>query len=400
MADCDLLIIGAGISGLSMAHYAARAGWRVRVLEESQRAGGRLHSYRFSGALDGFWLELGAHSGFNSYGHLLAILERRQLLNRLQRRAKVSFRLFADGAVRSIASQLYWPELVRAPFRWIGAKKAGRSVADYFGPIVGPRNYAAVFEPAFSAVICQPAADFPADHLFRSRPRRKDIPRGFTLVGGLQTITDSLSQQPGVMIEFGCAARAIRRTGQDFSVCTDDGDYTARTLCLATPVAVAAALLQAEFPDIAAPLAQVQTAMVESVGVAVSASQLKLPPLAGFIGRNEAFYSAVSRDTVPDPTYRGFTFHFRPNALDEAGKQARIIAALGLPRMAFSPDQMAVTLNPLPALRVGHTDVTRIVDHALSGKRLALTGNYFTGVAIEDCVMRSQAEFERLQREG
>jgi UDP-galactopyranose mutase len=35
----------------------------------------------------------------------------------------------------------------------------------------------------------------------------------------------------------------------------------------------------------------------------------------------------------------------------------------------------------------------------LAGTRLALTGNYFTGVAIEDCVIRSRQEWVRLQRE-
>ncbi|NMQ18509.1 FAD-dependent oxidoreductase [Candidatus Competibacter phosphatis] len=40
MADRDLLIIGAGISGLSMAHYAAAAGLNVLVLEREDRVGG------------------------------------------------------------------------------------------------------------------------------------------------------------------------------------------------------------------------------------------------------------------------------------------------------------------------------------------------------------------------
>ncbi len=399
MADYDLLIIGAGISGLSMAHYAADAGLRVQVLEASQRAGGCLHSHRFNGTANGFWLELGAHSSFNSYGRLLTILEQRQLLNHLLRRAKVGFRLFADGAIHGIPSQLYWPELLCAPFRFMRVQKAGCSVADYFGGIVGRRNYAAVFEPAFNAVICQPAGDFPAEHLFRSRPRRKDVPRGFTLSGGLQTITDHLSRRSGLVIAFGCTARDVRRDGVGYVVGTDHGDHTARALCLATPVVTAAALLQTEFPDAAAALARIQTAIVESVGVVTPASSLRLPPLAGLIGRGEAFYSAVSRDVVPDPIYRGFTFHFRPGVLDEREKRVQIGATLGLSPTAFGPDHIVAKINQLPALRVGHTDVIRTVDHALSGKRLALTGNYFTGVAIEDCVTRSQTEFERLRRE-
>ena len=399
MADYDLLIIGAGISGLSMAHYAASAGFRVRVLEQERRAGGCLHSHRFGGALDGFWLELGAHSSFNSYGNLLVILQQIQLLNRLQRRAKVGFQMFAGGAVKSIPSQLYVPELLLAPFRLLGLIKVGRNVADYYGYIVGRRNYAAVFEPAFNAVICQPASEYPADSLFRPRPRRKDVPRGFTLPGGLQIIADTLSARPEIRIEFGQAARDIRRAGEDFVVRTDQGEYTARALCLATPVAVAVELLRPVFPAIAGRLAEIATATVESVGVALPAERLQLPPVAGLIGRGEAFYSAVSRDTVPDARYRGFTFHFRPGVLDEEGKLARIAQVLNVPRAALGSENVAAKINQLPALRVGHGERTANLDKALAGTRLALTGNYFTGVAIEDCVTRSLEEFARLRRE-
>ncbi len=400
MADYDLLIIGAGISGLSMAHYAAQAGLNALVLERDNRAGGCLHSHRFVGAFDGFWLELGAHSGFNSYGNLLAILEAMGVLDRLRRRTKVGFRLFADGAVRSIPAQLSFAELLLAPFRLAGLKKTGHSVAEYYGRIVGPRNYATLFEPAFDAVICQPAGEFPAENLFRSRPRRKDVPRGFTLSGGIQTIADLLVRQPDIHVEFGQTAREIWRAGGDFRVRTDQGEYAARALCLATPVAGAAELLRVEFPELAAALARIQTAMVESVGVALPADQVSLPPVAGLIGRGEAFYSMVSRDTVPDTRYRGFTFHFRPGVLDEEGKPHRIAQVLNIPRAALDAGNMVTRLNRLPAPRVGHGEWMGVVDQALAGNRLALTGNYFTGVAIEDCVMRSRLEFERLRREG
>ena len=399
MADHDLLIIGAGISGLSMAHYATGAGWNTLVLESERQPGGCLCSHCFGGALNGFWLELGAHSAFNSYGNFLAILEQGGVLNCLQRRAKVGFRLFTDGVVRNIPSQLYFSELLLAPFRLLGLNKTGRSVAEYYGRIVGPRNYAVVFEPAFNAVICQPAGEFPAENLFRSRPRRKDVPRGFTLSGGLQTITDMLAQQPDIHVEFGQTVREIGRVGGDFVVRTDQGEYAARALCLATPVAVVAELLQVEFPGLAAALAPIQTATVESVGVVLPADRVSLPPVAGLIGRNEAFYSVVSRDTVPNLAHRGFTFHFRPGALGDAGKLNRIAQVLNVPRSAFDADNVVARINRLPALRVGHADLMNAVDRALAGSRLALTGNYFTGVAIEDCVTRSRTEFERLRRE-
>ena len=400
MTDRDLLIIGAGISGLSMAHYAAAAGLNALVLEQEDRVGGCLHSHRFSGELEGFWLELGAHSGFNSYGNLLAILERVGLLGRLQRRARVGFRMFAGGAVKNIPSQLYFPALALAPFRMLGLIKTGRTVAEYYGHIVGRRNYAAVFEPAFNAVICQPAGEFPADSLFQPRPRRKDVARSFTLPGGLQTIADALAGQAGISVELGQSAREIRRNGGGFVVRTDRAEYSARALCLATPVAAATELLRASFPDIAGRLAEIDTAMIESVGVVLPAARLPLPPVAGLIGRGEPFYSAVSRDTVPDARWRGFAFHFRPGVLGAEEKLERIAQVLGIARAQLESGKVVFKLNQLPALRVGHGERTDELTQALAGRRLALAGNYFSGVAIEDCVTRSRTEFERLRREG
>lgn len=395
----DLLIIGAGISGLSIAQEAARAGWNILLLEQENRPGGGLHSQRFAGDLDGFWLELGAHSAFNSYGNLLALLETAGALNCLQRRAKVNFRLYAEDAVRGIVSQLAFAELLLAPLRLLGSNKIGRSVAEYFGPIVGPRNYRQVFEPAFSAVLCQPAGEFPADGLFNPRPRRKDVPRGFTLNGGLQTLAEIFAEQPGVHIAFGQTAQELRREADAFAVRTESGVYLARSLCLATPVAVAADLLQGAFPALAERLAEIPTAWIDSVGVAVPRSLLQLPPLAGLIGRNQPFYSAVSRDVVPDPRYRGFTFHFRPGALDAAAQRQCIARTLNVAEERLPPTHWASKTNQLPALRVGHGERARDLDQMLAGTRLALTGNYFTGIAIEDCVTRSRQEWVRLQRE-
>ena len=53
--------------------------------------------------------------------------------------------------------------------------------------------------------------------------------------------------------------------------------------------------------------------------------------------------------------------------------------------------------NLLPAPVVGHEKLVAEIDRHLEGKKLLLTGNYFTGLAIEDCVSRSAAEAARLE---
>ena len=78
----DLIVIGAGISGLAMAFEAKQAGLNVLVLEKEQRAGGCFESAMVEGE-DSFWLEMGTHTCFNSYGRLLKILEQLGLMDQL-----------------------------------------------------------------------------------------------------------------------------------------------------------------------------------------------------------------------------------------------------------------------------------------------------------------------------
>jgi protoporphyrinogen oxidase len=54
----------------------------------------------------------------------------------------------------------------------------------------------------------------------------------------------------------------------------------------------------------------------------------------------------------------------------------------------------------LPSPRAGHADLVRRIDGLLAGERLLLTGNWFGGLAIEDCLARSAAEAERLAALG
>ncbi|MEW8047686.1 MAG: protoporphyrinogen oxidase, partial [Candidatus Thiodiazotropha sp.] len=138
----------------------------------------------------------------------------------------------------------------------------------------------------------------------------------------------------------------------------------------------------------------IEMASIESHAVLVRADRVRLPPLAGIIGVDDDFYSVVSRDPVPDETYRAFTFHFRPNGLDEAGRMTRISEVLGLDMQAV--ESHVGCSNRLPALRLGHHERISWIDNALQGGSLALTGNWFSGVSIEDSLIRSNQECQRL----
>ncbi len=54
----------------------------------------------------------------------------------------------------------------------------------------------------------------------------------------------------------------------------------------------------------------------------------------------------------------------------------------------------------LPSPRLGHHEIVREIGAALDAQRLAITGNYFDGLAIEDCVQRSFGEWARVARDA
>lgn len=392
------------MSGLGFAFHAARAGRAVRVIEQDARVGGCLDTRTSE---DGFWIELGAHTCYNSYGAFIELLEGLDLLGELQPRGKAVLRFVEGGAVlpgKNLGGLLrrmsLWRLALSLP-RMIGASPEGQTVRSHYSRIVGAGNYERVLGPMLSAVPSQRADDFPADMLFKKRARRKDVLRSFTLKGGLGVVAERIRREPGVTITTGRAATALERDGAGLAVTLDGGErLTAEVVAIATPPGAAARLLSAVLPDVAGSVAAIGEATVDSMGIIVRADQVAGVPYSTFLiprgPRGDIFHSVVTRDVVPDPTWRGFVFHFHPGH-SEDDKLARVAALLGVSRADLAHVTERRTVLPSPVR--GHHDVVAGLDAALGSPgrgRLAVTGNWFAGLAIEDCVLRSRAEWQRV----
>ncbi|HET7504586.1 MAG TPA: FAD-dependent oxidoreductase [Kofleriaceae bacterium] len=398
MPTHDVVILGGGVSGLCFAFHAARAGRAVHLVEQDDRLGGCLDTRT---SPDGFWIELGAHTCYNSYGAFLEVLEGVGLLGELQPRGKPVLR-FLDGNtilpgknLGGLLRRMSLWELARSVPRILGASQDGQTVRSYYGRIVGAGNYERVLGPMLSAVPSQRADDFPADMLFKKRPRRKDVLRSFTLQGGLGTLADRIRSQPGVTVATGSAATAIERDGAGFAVTLATGErVTAELVAIATPPRAAARLLSAVLPSVAPRLAALGEATVDSLGVVVRADKVPRIPYATFlIPRGDILHSVVTRDVVPDPTWRGFVFHFQPgHSQSQRFARAGELLDLQPADVAYAIERRTVLPSPV----LGHRDVVAELDAALASERLAVTGNWFAGLAIEDCAIRSRAEWQRL----
>jgi len=112
METYDIIIVGSGISGMSLAHFCAKGGLTTLVIEKDERIGGTFHSHRFSGDASGFWLELGAHTCYNSYGSLIDVLHDCHILDTITKREKVGYKMLVNGQLKSIPSRMSFVELL------------------------------------------------------------------------------------------------------------------------------------------------------------------------------------------------------------------------------------------------------------------------------------------------
>lgn len=379
MPDFDLVVIGGGVSGITAAAYAKRAGREVLLLEAADRLGGCAHTWH---PVTGFWLELGAHTAYNSYGALLALNPDAGFGNLIPR-AKVGYHFFADGKVQSPFARLSFLEAaLKLPFA-LGRSKAGQDVEHYFTRLLGRGNWQKLLAPAFAAVLSQPAGPYPAEWLFKRKARVKAAPRKFTHAGGLQGWLGELVS--GVEVRLGQVVDGLTVDADGVRLQTSEGVVSAREVVIATQLDITAKLLAGVAPDLAARLGATPMADIETHAVMVPASKVTLPPVAGLIGADDAYYSAVSRDYLPHPEWRGFAFHFKPGRLDAEGRRRKIAEVLGCQPADFVHETEKT--NRLPALTPASVELAARLHDRLAATPVRLAGNYLNGLSLGDAAV-------------
>jgi UDP-galactopyranose mutase len=399
----DVVVIGAGISGLSFAWKAAQAGKQVLVLEKQNRIGGCIYSYRYS---DGFWYELGAHTVYNSYSGFLDIAVGAGLAERLVQRgpARAHFGLLKNGKIDwltppKVLMRLNWFEAaLHAPFGIMRSKR-GRTVEQYYSGILGSGNFRKILSPFFAAVPSQCADAFPVEgpgSLFKTRSRREEFPRSFGFPGGIQAVCDAIAAHPHIEIRTGADVVGLQASEDGVRVRLAQGeDIRASVTALAATSAAAMTLLHDSFPRLSAVLNRIQTVSLESLGTRIARSKCRMPDCAFVVPVDDVFYSAVTRDPFPDSNWRAFAFHFRTGLTIEQ-KVKRMCEVLGVgPEDLDGLEEQQTTL---PAPRLNQADIVAEIQKQLGRSKFALLGNYFAGLAIEDCITRSFDEWQRVNR--
>lgn len=389
MITVNTIIIGGGISGISFSQRLSQAGVENLVIEKEQ-IGGCISSNTYKD----IWFEMGAHTIYNSYSDTIGFIKKNDLNKEVITRKKLPF-LFVTpkNQIQSIFSNLNYLTLIPNYIKNRNISKEGKTVKQYASKVFGKSNYDKTFKYCFSAVLSQDSDNFPMKYLFKKYDRDTSLPRSFTLKKGLAT----LATRPDINSINEDVLRVLPTENNDWIVTTNKSTYVSKNICFATPWNVTRKLISDILPNTANHEYAPTMSHLTSIGVVIAKEKLNhIKNIAGLIGKQQFFYSALSRDVVGHDKYRAIVFHCkagsRYNTDDLINKITELLKISG-------EDILHTTIkkNSLPCYNKNHDSFIKELEDSLSAyNNVFITGNFFDRLAVENCIRRSNHQADTL----
>jgi oxygen-dependent protoporphyrinogen oxidase len=448
-APADVIVVGAGISGLALATALLDRGVAVRVVEASGAAGGNLRTQTVTTPEGPWLLDLGPNSFGDASAPFMDLVRTAGIEDRVVRSSGDGTRrfVFRRGRLREVPSSpakflvsgLLPPggvlRLLREPFiaAWPAGspeeslaafcdRRLGRAAREkLLTPVVGgiyagdPRELGA--ESSFPAMI---ALEREHGSLIRAAMKGKGPPSRGNLSSfrdGLAELPAALAKRLGAALTTGAPVRRIARDADAWTVDTDAGAFAAPHLAISTPSNVTSSLVAGLDAALASELGAIPYAAMTVVHVGVrSAAIPRLPPGFGFlVPRDEGlrilgsiFSSHLFPGRAPAghallTVFAGGSLDREAPSLTDAAIREFVLADLGRALgLTGEPALFQVTRWPraIPQYVVGHKDRSARIDAAVAGHAgLHLLGNWRGGIAMPDCVRNATALAARLATE-
>jgi protoporphyrinogen/coproporphyrinogen III oxidase len=447
-----VVIVGAGISGLTTAFWLKQSGMTVTVLEQDVVPGGTMRTRHEEG-----WLvETGPNSAlettpvFGEMFDLLGITGERQYADESSNNRYI----LRNGILHSLPmsppaflKSRLWS--TRAKFRLLAEPFIGRgtreeTIAEFVERRLGREFLDYAINPFVAGVFAgspehlSVRAAFPKLYALeekygglikgmikgaRERKQRaevaKDRAKMFAFKNGMQSFPDAIARSLGLSVQCGCTAHRVERTpGGMFRVgCTVSGktsDLEADAVVLSTPAYAAAPIVRPLAPKLADLLASIYYPPVAEVFLGFREEQCPRP-LDGFgylIPAKEQrsilgtiWSSAIFPDRAPAGHIALTSFvggSRQPELLkqDDAGLLSVVTAELrSLMGMRGEPVFTRIIRwdRAIPQYNLGyHRVVDAIEDLEQEVPGLYLCSNYRGGIAVGDCVKNGKATAGRI----
>ncbi len=277
--DCDVLVIGGGISGLANAWWLAREGLSVQVWEAEKRAGGKILSTR----CDGYLTERAAAMVMNFRPEVVDLVRETGLEDVKTSRmpiAEARRYLLHHGKLKALPMRLgammaspIWStrcklRLLFEPFILTSGSK-DESVSDFVCRRFGREVLEKAMEPFVSGTLAadpdQTSASAALPRLTALEKRYGSIAAGilinrilrrrtacvtdtFSFRGGIGTLVESLARTPGINTYRGYRVEALIKQDGGWSVAAKTADghrsVSAHHVIVSTPAPAAAALVK------------------------------------------------------------------------------------------------------------------------------------------------------------
>jgi oxygen-dependent protoporphyrinogen oxidase len=451
IVETDVTIIGGGLSGLATAHYLARGGFRVEILEKSARTGGTIETHR----RNGFLIDCGPNSALDTTPLLGALFEavgiadtrrfaneeaKNRYIVRNGQLQELPMTPLAFLKTRLFSRSAKW-RLLREPFIPPADPDRDETVAEFVERRLGREILDYAINPFVSGVYAgspeslSVRAAFPRLHRLeqrygslirgaiegrRERKRQaaageasKQSARLFSFDDGMQAIVDALSAEQGGSVHTSVDVVSVRKSGAGYEVdaSTKNGDrtFSSRAVVFAVPAYALAGLpVEFEFP-LRSALASIQYPPVSMVffGYTVCPTDVPLDGfgflvpererrgILGTIWSSTLFPGRAPEGGAAFTTFVGGSRSPEQALLPERDLTASVQADLReLLRVHREPDTAYVRLweQAIPQYNVGHMDVMRELE-AFETRNAGcyITGNFRGGVSVGDCVRQAYA---------
>ncbi len=269
-------IVGAGITGLALAHELARVGIEPVVLEASGRAGGVIRSRLVEGRV----LDLGPQRA-RLTGDLRSLVDEMGLDGRLILAPRgLPLYVYADGRLRRVpfslkdvlrSDLLSWPARLRMAWEPLTrAPDPAETVARLFTRKLGRQAYERLVGPLYGGLYASDPADMivglsvgsvlrelgvERSLLLRALARGGAVnpPAACTFEDGMEELTDALYTAHRGCVRLETPVRGVRPdTGNGWAMVTDGGAVTVDRVVLTCTASAASAVLAEAAPAAAA----------------------------------------------------------------------------------------------------------------------------------------------------
>ena len=448
MSKPDVLIIGAGISGLSLAWWLAREGLSVEIWEADKRIGGKIQSDKSE---EGYLTERAASMVMNFRPEVTELLNESGLetakTSRLPR-AEAKRYLLHNGQLTALPMQL--GAMVFSPLWSLRGKlrlfaepfipplfRKDESVSRFIKRRLGKEMLEKAMEPFVAGTLAadpdQASAEACLPRLTALERKYGSITAGvminrllrkhtacgaetFSFRGGMQTLVETLARTPGVQIATSYQVNEINRTakGWQVSATTADGQRTldVSQVVVTAPAPHAAKLVSPLDNELASLLQEIQYAPVNIVhmGFDRSAIDHALDGSGFLVPRNEVrkshhaitgnlWMSSLFSDRAPHNKVLLSSFlggARKPEIQhwdEEQCLQSTLSSLTPLLGIKADPEMVRVDRQPqaLPLYHGRHqARLQAIAERLQHYPGLHLEANYRGGVSVRDRIARSR----------